>query len=347
MTPIEMPFVLPGFAVDEVQECNGVIEIRAHSTSSAAICPACGQRSQHVHSYYQRSPADLPISKWRVRLRLTVKRYRCRVATCPKATFAEALPDLVARNAQRTDRLTIGLGAVAFAVGGQAGNRLADKLNMPTSGDTLLRIIRATPLPAAEEPGVLGVDDWAQRRGRVYGTMWVDLERHRVIDLLDDRTAQTLAEWLKSHTQIAVVTRDRSTEYTRGIALGAPQAQQVADRWHLLVNLREALQRLLDRLRPETIYRNNGRLAFGTPRRCGGPFNGWAMPAHAATSRNGSMSGGNSPIRPRPAAIWIRAAGPRLSSRRSARSPIVSRYRPPGNWSGCFSNTPTNWSPTK
>jgi transposase len=251
MTPIELLFILPGFAVDAVQERDGVIEIQAHSTSEAAICPACGQRSQHVHSSYQRSPADLPISNWRVRLRLTVKRYRCRVAPCPKATFAEALPDLVARHAQRTDRLTIGLGAVAFAVGGQGGSRLAHKLNMPTSGDTLLRIIRATPLPTSEAPGVLGVDDWAQRRGRVYGTILVDLERHRVIDLLDDRTAETLAKWLKTHTQIAVVTRDRSTEYTRGITLGAPQAQQVADRWHLLVNLREALQRLLDRLRPE------------------------------------------------------------------------------------------------
>lgn len=251
MTRIDLPFILPGFEVDEVQERDGVIEIQAHSTSEAVICPACGQRSQHVHSSYQRSPADLPISNWRVRLCLTVKRYRCRAATCPKAMFAEALPDLLARHAQRTDRLTLGLGAVAFAVGGQAGSRLVHKLNMPTSGDTLLRIIRATPLPASEEPSVLGVDDWAQRRGRVYGTILVDLERHRVVDLLDDRTAETLATWLKTHTLIRVAARDRSTEYTRGITLGAPQAQPVADRWHLLVNLRAAVQRLLDRLRPE------------------------------------------------------------------------------------------------
>ena len=251
MTPIELPFVLPGFEVDEVQERDGLIEIMTHSITTEAPCPACGQRSRRIHSYYQRSPADLPISSWRVRLHLTVKRFRCRVATCPKATFAEALPDLIARNAQRTDRLTMGLGAVAFAVGGQAGSRLTQKLNMPTSGDTLLRIIRATPLAAFEEPIVLGVDDWAKRRGRVYGTILVDLERHRVIDLLDDRTAETLASWLQAHTQIAVVTRDRSTEYTRGITLGRPDAQQVADRWHLLVNLREALQRVLDRLRPE------------------------------------------------------------------------------------------------
>jgi transposase len=227
------------------------MEITAHSTSVEAICPACQHRSRRVHSFYQRSPADLAVSSWPVRLHLTVKRFRCPVATCHKVTFVEGLPDLIARKAQRTDRLTTGLSAVAFALGGQAGSRLALKLNMPASRDTLLRIIRATPVAWIDEPSVLGVDDWAKRRGRIYGTILVDLERHRVVDLLDDRTAETLAEWLKARTNVQVVTRDRSTEYTRGIALGAPHAQQVADRWHLLVNLREALQRVLDRLRSE------------------------------------------------------------------------------------------------
>jgi transposase len=142
MTPIELPFSLPGFEVDEVVEHDGVAEITAHSTSVDAICPACQQRSRHVHSYYQRSPTDLPVSSWQVRLHLTVKRFRCPVAACPKVTFVEGLPDLIAPKAQRTDRLTTGLSAVAFALGGQAGGRLALKLNMPASGDTL---VLATP----------------------------------------------------------------------------------------------------------------------------------------------------------------------------------------------------------
>jgi len=246
-----LPFILPGFEVDEVVERDGLVEITAHSMSVEAVCPACQQRSRRVHSYYERSPADLPVSNRPVRLRLTVKRFRCSVANCPKVTFVEGLPELIAPKAQRTDRLTTGLSAVAFALGGQAGCRLASKLNMSTSADTLLRIIRSTPIAAMDEPEVLGVDDWAKRRGRVYGTILVDLERHRVVDLLDDRTAETLADWLKARTHVQLVTRDRSTEYIRGIALGAPHAQQVADRWHLLVNLREALQRVLDRLRPE------------------------------------------------------------------------------------------------
>jgi transposase len=251
MTPIGLPFILPGFEIDEVSECDGVIEVAAHSAMAMAECPFCHQRSDRVHSYYQRSPADAPVSDRWVWLRLTVRRFRCQFVMCPKVTFAERLPDLVAPNAQRTERLTAGLRAVAFALGGQSGGRLAWKLKMPASGDTLLRIIRRTSEPVMDPPNVLGVDDWAKRRGRIYGTILVDLERHRVIDLLNDRTAETIAEWLKAHTSVAVVTRDRSTEYARGIALGAPHAQQVADRWHLLVNLREAVQRLLDRLRPE------------------------------------------------------------------------------------------------
>lgn len=251
MASIELPFSLPGLEVDEVGECDGVIEVKAHPLQAEAVCPACQHHSRRVHSYYQRAPADLPVSDRRVRLRLTVRRFRCLTHGCLKTTFAERLPDLVVPHAQRTERLNTALSAVAFALGGQAGQQLAVQLKMPISGDTLLRIIRRTPEPAPACPHVIGVDDWAQRRGRVYGTILVDLERRRVTDLLSDRTAETLAEWLKAHTTVQTVARDRSGEYARGIALGAPQAVQVADRWHLLVNLSQAFERLLDRLRPE------------------------------------------------------------------------------------------------
>ncbi len=251
MAPIELPFSLPGFAVDEVREQDSITEVVAHATQDHATCPFCRQPSRHVHSYYRRTPADLPILDRRVHLQLTVRRFRCQTQRCPKTTFAERLPTLLAPHAQRTERLNTALGAVAFALGGQAGSRLATKLAMPTSGDTLLRTIRKTPEPTREAPTILGVDDWAKRRGRVYGTILVDLQRRRVVDLLDDRTAETLAEWLKPHRSVKTVARDRSGEYTRGITLGAPQAEQVADRWQLLVNLREPLKRLLDRLRPQ------------------------------------------------------------------------------------------------
>ena len=251
MTPTELPFSLSGFEIDEVQEHSDLIEIFAHSIMTEAICPTCQHGSHRVHSYYQRQPTDLPVSDRRVRLVLTVRRFHCQNEQCPKRTFAERWPDLLVAHAQRMKRLAWALEAIAFALGGQAGQRLALKLHMPVSGDTLLRLIRRTTTPAHDAPMVLGVDDWAKQRGRVYGTILVDLERHQAVDLLPDRTAETLAQWLRAHPGITTVARDRSGEYARGITLGAPQAQQIADRWHLLVNLREAVEKLLDRLRPE------------------------------------------------------------------------------------------------
>lgn len=247
----QIPFSLPGFEIDEINQSTDMVEIVAHSIEIEATCPACQQCSSRVHSYYERSPADLPFLSRQIKFLLTVKRFRCQNPNCPKATFVERWPQLIGLNAQRTQRLSWALRIIAYAVGGQAGSQLATKLNMPTSGDTMLRMIRQTPAPEIPEPEIIGIDDWAKRRGRQYGTIVVDLERQRIIDLLPDRTAETLSKWLQGHPQIKVVTRDRSGEYARGIHLGIPQAQQVADRWHVLVNLREAFIRVLDRLRPE------------------------------------------------------------------------------------------------
>jgi transposase len=252
MMPVELlPLCLPGFGIDEIKQHDCMIEVVAHSIGDEAICPDCQQVSQRIHSYYERLPADLPILEYTVCLRLTVRRFRCQNPRCSKTTFVERWPQLIRMHAQRTERLSTVLGIVAYALGGQAGSQLATQLKMPTSADTLLRIIRHTPEREMPEPKIIGVDDWARRRGRVYGTLVVDLERHCVIDLLPDRTAETLASWLKVHEQVKIVARDRSAEYARGITLGAPQAQQVADRWHLLVNLRDAFIRVLDRLRSE------------------------------------------------------------------------------------------------
>lgn len=251
MVCINFPISLPGLKITEVRKQDNQIDIYAVSVQAHGICPNCGKRSTRVHSYYERSPADFPIAACRVGLHLRVKRFRCLTEDCSRATFVEEFPHVLEKYARRTVRMYQAQEDIAFALGGEAGCRLANKLHMPVSGDTLLRMIRDSPTQLPEEVEVIGVDDWAKRRGRVYGTILVDLERHQVIDLLADRTAETLAEWLRSHPEVKIVARDRSLEYARGISEGAPQATQVADRWHLLVNLREALQRLLDRIRPE------------------------------------------------------------------------------------------------
>jgi transposase len=166
-------------------------------------------------------------------------------------TFVERIPDLIPFRAQRTVRFTQRLYVLALASSGEAGARVAAHAQLPTSPDTLLRIIRAVPASVMATPRVLGVDDFALQKGRVYGSILVDLEQRQTIDLLPDRTAETFAHWLTAHPGVQVIARDRSTEFARGATIGAPTAVQVADRWHILKNHREALERMLNRLYTE------------------------------------------------------------------------------------------------
>ena len=152
---------------------------------------------------------------------------------------------LLAPRARRTRRLGEAQARVGLACGGAGGARLLAHPHMPASRATVLRLVTRIPMPNAPAPIRVGIDDWAIRKGSRYGTIVVDLDRHRVIDLLPDRTALTVASWLERHPGVELVARDRSTEYARGASLGTPQAQQVADRWHLLTNMRRAVERWL------------------------------------------------------------------------------------------------------
>jgi transposase len=176
-----------------------------------------------------------------------VRRFICTTATCPRRTFAEQVPRLTQPHAQRTNRLNDLLQILGVAMGGEPGHRLCGHLSTPASADTLLRRVRQLPPPEVPTPRVLGVDEWAKRKGRTYGTLLVDLEQRRRVDVLPEATPAQFAHWLTTHPGVEVIARDRGHAYAEGAAQGAPQAVQVADRWHLTCNLGEAVQTVLHR----------------------------------------------------------------------------------------------------
>lgn len=235
--PISLLPRTPGLRLEDTTIETGSVSLTLASTSLPASCPGCGQKTARLHSHYQRTVADLPWGGRRVRLLLFMRKFRCAEPGCPRRIFTERMPALVEPYARKTVRLHEVLELVGFALGGEAGARLIERLGMTASPTTLLRYIRGATTATRPTPEVVGVDDFAMLRGRRYGTIIVDLEEHRPIELLPDHSAETLAAWLGGYPSLRVISRDRSTEYERGIKEGAPEAVEVLDRWHLLKNL--------------------------------------------------------------------------------------------------------------
>ncbi|MEQ9441882.1 MAG: ISL3 family transposase [Cyclobacteriaceae bacterium] len=214
--------------------------------ATSASCPKCGNLSSRQHSRYRRKLADLPWAGKPVTVYLQLQRFFCDHSLCPQKTFALPLASIF-RYARQTSRLQYQLLLIASQLGGRAGARLASLLGMPTSRDILLRLLMQQPQDPLPPPKVLGVDDWSLKKGTTYATILVDIEKQRPIELLPGREAETLATWLKHHPGVEVITRDRASSYAEGASKGAPNALQVADRWHLLKNLGEALKRMLEK----------------------------------------------------------------------------------------------------
>ncbi len=237
---------------------DGIVMVAVRSTATElvvhitrqhpwAACPLCQQTSERVHGNYVRTVADLPCGGRRVILHLSIRKFVCGTPNCPRQIFTERLPELVQSYARMTNRLRDALVALGLATSAEVSERVAPSLGMGVSAPTLLRRLRKVACPPPKSVRILGVDDWAWKRGQTYGTLLVDLELRKPIELLADRKEETLTAWLITHPEIDVISRDRGGEYAAAARKAAPQAQQIADKFHLLKNLRDGLKDLMAR----------------------------------------------------------------------------------------------------
>ncbi len=234
-----------GLEVGDITTTNKIVTISLVSTQLHPCCPLCESEASHIHSHYRRHITDLPCGGQQIQFVLLVRKFFCKKSTCARIIFVERLTPFIEPWARVTTRLYQIVQVIGLATSGMLGARLADRLGIQTSWMTILRRMIALPTEPVQQVSQLGIDDFAFRRGRKYGTILVDMVSHKVIDVLPDRTASTSAAWIADHPEIELVSRDRGGEYASAARESAPQAIQCADRFHLLKNLGEALEGLL------------------------------------------------------------------------------------------------------
>ncbi|MFI0977669.1 ISL3 family transposase [Streptomyces sp. NPDC021093] len=231
-----------GAAPTKVHTVDRVLRIEAATTADRAHCPDCGSGPERIHGSCLRFPADVPIAGQPVVIVLRVRRFVCVNIACHRRTFVEQAEGLTRRSGSWTERLCVVLGVIGLAMAGRAGSLLARRLGIAVSKNTVLRTVMELPVPRARTPRALGMDEFALREVHVYGTVLVDVETRRPVDLLPDRTVPTVTGWLVDHPGVEVICRDRSLAFAEAGRLGAPRAIHVADRWRMWKNLTEAVE---------------------------------------------------------------------------------------------------------
>jgi len=242
-----------GMLIEQIQITENGLVIEVVATTPTSCCPLCSQPSSSIHCHYRRRLRDAPCAGRRVQLFLTVRKFSCRNPYCERKVFAERLPDFVEPWARMTIRYCQQITSIGLATCGQGGARLAARLGIQTTRQAILRRIMGLPEVSTGSVLFLGIDDFSFRRGYRFGTILVNLESRRVVDLLPDRQAETAAAWMYHHPDLFVVSRDRGSAYASAASQAAPQATQCADRFHVVKNLTEATQLLLARCQAEIL----------------------------------------------------------------------------------------------
>lgn len=240
-----------GVTITSVHPSATDLVVRIACQNTSMPCPECHQLSARIHGHYQRTVADLPCAGRNVVLALTVRKFVCSTPTCSHQIFTERLPGLVCPYGRMTGRLIALVQSLGLVAGGQMGTRQADRTGIATSPSTLLRHLMQLPTPATQAVRVVGLDDFAWKKRHRYGTIVVDLVRRKIIDVLADRESATVAAWLQAHPEVDIRSRDRGKDFAKAAALGAPQAQQVVDRFHLVKNVSEVIREILGHCRAE------------------------------------------------------------------------------------------------
>ena len=243
-------FSLPKFCITDIEHNNGIAIIFASIKSKQSQCPVCGGFSSSVHDYYTRKIQDLSVFQNSTIILLKTRKFKCNNPTCNRKVFSEQTSHLL-RYSRRTVRASKILDTLSIEVTGKLGSILSKQLLLPVSTSTVTRIALRQPIPAIIQPKVLGVDDWAFRKGKSYGTILIDMETSKPIDLLPSRESLDLKDWLRKYPDIDIVTRDRASAYSSAVNEVCPDTVQIADRFHLLMNLSDALDKYFKSVRPE------------------------------------------------------------------------------------------------
>lgn len=233
------------FRVVSVDNCDDELRIYVKSTSPWAVCPNCCIQSRKIHSYYSRKVSDLPVFSKKSLIFLQARKFYCHHEECPLKVFTERFDNHFKPYMRKTLRLESRLRQLGLLCGGKTAERICKITSISSSDTTILRLIKKEVFIPLEGASAVGVDDWAFKKRKSYGSILVNLHTGKVIDLLPDREEVTLSDWLKKRPEIEVMSRDRFSNYQKAMTIGAPQAIQVTDRWHLLKNLSEAVQKVL------------------------------------------------------------------------------------------------------